>query len=114
MREAVWHAQCMGRIGNLVTTWERELGEGDYTSAVYARALAQGDLTLAHLRAGDRERIRAAIHDGSHEAFFLRRWQEHRDWLLEWRSRLLSFDLGDYIAGFQRLICLHLGSRGYK
>src|SRR5207247_1166446 len=23
LREAIWHAQCMGRIGNLVTTWER-------------------------------------------------------------------------------------------
>ncbi len=114
LREAVWHAQCMGRIGNLVTTWERELGEGDYTSAVYARALAQGDLTLAQLGAGDRERIRAAIHDGSHEAHFLRRWQEHRECLLDRRSRLQSFDLADYAAGFQKLICLHLGSRGYK
>ena len=114
LREAVWHAQCMGRIGNLVTTWERELGEGDYTSAVYARALAHGDLTLAQLGAGDRERIRAAIRDGRHEAHFLRRWQEHRESLLARRSQLHSFDLGELVAGFQRLICLHLGSRGYK
>ena len=38
LRDAVWHAQFMGRIGNLVTTWERELADGDYTSGVYARA----------------------------------------------------------------------------
>ena len=114
VREAVWHAQCMGRIGNLTTTWERELGEGDYTSGVYARALAQGDLTVAHLRAGDREQIRKAIRDGQHEAYFLERWQEHRKSILARRPRLKSFDLGELVTGLQRLICLHLGSRGYK
>ncbi|MBI3466220.1 MAG: hypothetical protein HY000_24665 [Planctomycetes bacterium] len=29
VREIVWNAQCMGRVGNLITTWQRELGEGD-------------------------------------------------------------------------------------
>jgi hypothetical protein len=114
LREAVWHGQCMGRIGNLVTTWERELGEGDYTSGVYARALAQGDVTLAQLQAGDREQIRGGILRGQHEAYFLGRWQEHRASLLAQRARLRSLDLGELVAGLQRLICLHLGSRGYK
>ena len=114
VREAVWHGQCMGRIGNLTTTWERELGEGDYTSGVYARALAQGDVTLAQLRAGDQEQIRKAIRDGQHEAYFLERWQEHRKSILARRPRLRSFDLGELVTGLQRLICLHLGSRGYK
>jgi hypothetical protein len=114
VREAVWLAQCMGRIGNLTTTWERELGEGDFTSGVYARALDNGDVTLEQLRAGDRDSIRAAIRDGQHEDYFLQRWQDHRQRLLALRPRLRSFDVGDLVAGLQRLICLHLGSRGYK
>jgi hypothetical protein len=114
LREAVWHGQCMGRIGNLTTTWERELGEGDYTSGVYARALAHGDVTLADLRSGDREQIRSAIRNGRHEDFFLRRWQEHRENLLARRAQVHSADVGVLVQGLQRLICLHLGSRGYK
>src|SRR5207253_5772344 len=90
-RQAFWHGQCMGRIGNLTTTWERELGEGDFTSGVYARALAHGDVTLAQLQAGDREAIQAAIRQGQHEAYFLCRWQEHRQWLLAHRGQLRSF-----------------------
>ena len=34
LREVVWRAQCHGRIGNLVTTWQREIGEDDFTSGV--------------------------------------------------------------------------------
>lgn len=114
LREAVWHGQCMGRIGNLTTTWERELGEGDFTSAVYIRALMLGDLTLEQLRQGDRETIRSAIIEGRHEAYFLARWQEHRQAILAKRPYVKSADLGHLVLGLQRLICLHLGSRGYK
>jgi hypothetical protein len=114
VREALWHGQCMGRIGNLTTTWERELGEGDYTSGVYARALADGDLTPADLRGGDREHIRTAIQRGQHEAYFLGRWQAHRQALMAKRDKVRSADLGKLVVGLQRLICLHLGSRGYK
>ena len=114
VREATWLGQCMGRIGNLTTTWERELGEGDFTSGVYARALMQGDLTLRQLRQVDREAIRAAIVEGQHEAHFLTRWQEHRLAILDKRPRVKSVDLNQLVLGLQRLICLHLGSRGYK
>jgi hypothetical protein len=114
VREAAWLGQCMGRIGNLTTTWERELGEGDFTSGVYARALMQGDLTPRQLRQVDREAIRAAIVDGQHEAHFLARWQEYRRTILAKKPRVKSVDLNQLALGLQRLICLHLGSRGYK
>lgn len=114
VRDAAWHGQCMGRVGNLVTTWERELGEADYTSGVYASAINSGDLTVAQLRAGDREQIRRAIVDGQHEALFLRRWQANRKYLQSRVSQIRSFDLSKYVEGLERLICLHLGSRGYK
>lgn len=114
VRDAAWHGQCMGRVGNLVTTWERELGEADYTSGVYASAINSGDLTIAQLRAGDRDEIRRAIVEGQHEVVFLKRWQANRKYLLSRVPHIRSFDLGKYVEGLERLICLHLGSRGYK
>ena len=114
LRDAVWHAQYMGRIGNLTTTWQREIGEGDFTSGVFARAVVAGDLTLDDLRRGDRQQLEAAIRGGRHEEFFLERWQEHRRQLLATAPRLRSVDLRQLVAGLERLICLHLGSRGYK
>lgn len=114
VRDAAWHGQCMGRIGNLTTTWERELGDADYSSGVYASALNSGDLTIEELRAGDREQIKKAIVEGGHEVKFLRQWQDHRRYLLSRVPHVRSCDLGRLVAGLERLICLHLGSRGYK
>ena len=89
-------------------------GEGDFTSGVYARALMHGDVTLDQLGRCDREAIRAGILGGRHEDFFLDRWQDHRRALIAKRARVRSFDLGELVVGLQRLICIHLGSRGYK
>ena len=114
LRDAIWHAQFMGRIGNLVTTWERELGEGDYTSGVYARALAYGDVTLEQLEANDREAIAQAIRAGGHESFFLGRWSNYRRRVLELSTRIKTVDLQALVKGYERLIRLHLGSRGFK
>src|SRR6185295_5019331 len=50
LREVVWHAQSMGRIGNLMSTWQREIADRDFTSGVFARAVLRGDLTVEDLR----------------------------------------------------------------
>ena len=114
LREAVWNAQWMGRIGNLATTWQRELGEADFTSGVYARAIACGDLSVAQLRVGDRQLIESAIISCGHEDHYWRKWQDHRRTLLSPRLQLRSFDIQHWVTGFEKLICLHLGSRGRK
>lgn len=114
LREAVWNAQCMGRIGNLITTWQRELGEGDYTSGVFARAVSQGHLTVEDLLAGNRQQIEAAIRSGDHENHFLKNWHKHRQHLHALQHRVRSVDLRQLAAGLDCLICLHLGSRGCK
>ena len=114
LRDAVWHAQCMGRIGNLITTWERELGDADYTSGVYARALAEGDLTVQDLDDHDVQSIARKIKAGRHEEFFLERWAQYRQRLVQLVPRVKSVDLKKLLTGYERLIRLHLGSRGYK
>lgn len=114
LREIIWNAQCMGRIGNLVTTWQRELGEQDFTSGIYARTISLGDLTVEQLRRADRQEIEDVVLKRGHESYFLKRWQRHRQFLLSKKSQLRSFDVTALVSGFERLFCLHLGSRGKK
>lgn len=114
VREAVWHAQCMARIGNLVSTWQREISEKDFTSAVFARAVLCGELKPEQLASDDRHRIEAAIRNGGHEEYFLRRWQQQREHLRGMRPHIRSFDLGQLVRGLDRLIDMELSSRGRK
>lgn len=114
LREAVWYAQCMGRIGNLTTTWQRELDEGDFTSGVFAHAVSHGDLTVHDLTCSHPNLIAVAIQRGGHEEHFLNRWQHYRRKLIDMCVKVHSVDLGRLVSGLERLICLHLGSRGKK
>ncbi|HXT57063.1 MAG TPA: transketolase C-terminal domain-containing protein [Pirellulales bacterium] len=114
LREVMWHAQWMARIGNLVTTWQREIGDGDYTSGVFARAVGRRELTVEQLRAGDAGEIEDVVRRGEHEAYFLRRWSYHRDRLGLMKPHFKAFDLGLVIEGLERLLLTELGSRGHK
>jgi hypothetical protein len=114
LRAALWHAQCMGRVGNLVTTWERELGDRDFTSGVFAHALQQGFLSVQQLIDADAEVVREAIAAHDCEAFFLKRWRHHRDQLLALADSIRTVDIRKLIVGLKQLLQIHLGSRGMK
>ncbi|MCA9082269.1 MAG: hypothetical protein KDA58_17035, partial [Planctomycetaceae bacterium] len=34
LREAIWHAQAMGRVGNILSTWRRELEDRDFSGGI--------------------------------------------------------------------------------
>ena len=114
LREALWHAQCMGRVGNLVTTWQRELDVKDFTSGVFALAVQRGVLTPQQLIEADAEQLREAIAAGDCESFFLDRWRRHRDEILARAASIRSVDLTELTGGLERLLGIHLASRGLK
>ena len=112
LREAVWHGQCMGRIGNLLSTWRRELAQGDFTSDVFARAVAEGDLSSDQLTVENHQQIEATIRNGGHEQFFFRRWQFHRERFLHMAALIKAVDLRKCMEGHEQFFCMHLASRG--
>jgi hypothetical protein len=114
LREVIWHAQSMGRIGNLVSTWQREIADRDFTSGVFARALREGDLTLEDLRSASPQAIEAAIRQGGHELYFLQKWEAHRKSVQSMSPHIRSVDVGALLTGLQRLIHMELSSRGFK
>jgi transketolase C-terminal domain/subunit len=114
LREVVWHAQSMGRIGNLVSTWQREVADRDFTSGVFARALRQGDLTPENLRSASPEFIEEAVRRGEHEQFFLRKWEAHRQCISALAAGIRSVDISQLLSALEQLIRMELGSRGLK
>ena len=121
VRRAVNRTQKLARIGNWITTWERELREGDFTSGVVVHALENGIVTndeLYHLResGGEREvaRIVERIRAQGIEEHFLDEWAAIRREVGAFEPEIDSIDLGSYLEGMETLLHLHIASRGKK
>ncbi len=112
LREAVWHLQCMARVGNLLSTWRREIGQQDYTSGVFARAVVEGDLSVRQLRPDNFGEIETAIVEGGHERYYFGRWKYHRECFLARARDVYAIDLQKLLNGSDRFFVMHLGGRG--
>ncbi|WP_144902075.1 hypothetical protein [Halobellus captivus] len=124
LRSVVDPAQRMARIGNWLSTWERELREGDVSSGVAVAAIERGLIEPAEvqdrcdLRDGDHseavdraiERIRAS----GLEAEFLEEWDEEYRRLVSLSHRTDVVDLDPFVEGTKDVLRYHLASRGFK
>jgi hypothetical protein len=111
-REVFWHAQRMGRIGNMLTTWEREVLDRDFTSGVFAHSIARGLLAPSDLRSLPAYEIMSMLEKAECHAHFIRDWKMHRQEIARKIESIQSCDLSCYLEGFEKLIVLHLASRG--
>lgn len=114
LRLVLSFAQHMGRIGNLVTTWEREIREQDFSSGVFPAALNMGVLTVDDLMQGDQQFISERIRGSGIEEKFLLRWSRLHRKVSRQISAFKTVELGKLVEGLETLIQLHLGSRGLK
>jgi hypothetical protein len=110
LRSLVLELQQMARIGNWLTTWERELYEGDYTAGVVVDALERDVVTPAL----DPETT-------------IRRIKEHdidEDFEAEWEMRYASASITDHgiesfdetalVEGMRTVMQHHIASYGHK
>ncbi|MFP9192413.1 hypothetical protein [Natronosalvus vescus] len=119
LRRITRRAQMMARIGNWVTTWERELREGDYSSGVVIAALEDGVVSREQVRAcgDDAETTEAcidAIADAGIESRFLHQWDTHYQEIKRLAPALESVDVDALLGGLETLLECHLVSRGHK
>ncbi|MBL8848476.1 MAG: hypothetical protein JNG89_02285, partial [Planctomycetaceae bacterium] len=92
LREAMWHAQSMGRIGNVLSTWRRELAEADQSSGMFGH---DSSLSLS-----------------SKEQLLLEKWRWHRSRCHAAAQRVASIDLNPVLNGHDRFFDMHLASSG--
>lgn len=119
LRRLLWRAQQMARIGNWVSTWERELEENDYGSGVVILAVENGIVSPAEvleLGQDSGQTSAQAVIDKIREA-------DIEDALVnEWFTRydsaqamdLNSIDVDDFLEGMETVMQFHLTSRGLK
>jgi hypothetical protein len=111
-REIFWHAQRMGRIGNMITTWEREVLDRDFSSGVFAYAIHRGYIEPTELSSLPAHEIMSILEEAGCQDHFIADWEKHRNRIQEQIRQIRSVDMTPYLEAFERLIKLHLCSRG--
>lgn len=121
LREIITHTQRMARIGNWITTWERELSEGDVTSGIVVYALEQEIIELEDVFAirenGDDatlDSVISTIHDNGVENVFLDQWAEEYATASQLEPDIASVDTAAYLESFETVMDYHMASKGYK
>lgn len=114
LREVTWNAQVMGRIGNAVSTWQRELKDNDFTSGIFAMALTNGVLSHEDLLDPDVDKVENCLLKSQLEEKMLFEWGKHREKISTLASRIKTINIESLLEGLDRLIGIHLGSRGLK
>lgn len=114
-RRTVLCLQEMGRIGNWLVTWEREIKADDFTSVVIAYALERKIITFEDLKNGDKNEIIKKVKNSSVEKSLLKKeWENHYRMLIERgkNSKLINSETISRRARY--LIFMHSMSRGLR
>lgn len=117
LRQILYLAQEMWRIGNWLMTWRRELVEGDHSAAVVITALREGIVTedeLDAIEAGttDPEEAIERIESADIEESLLAEWERRRDAILDRRSELGTVDVEAFVRASERVVSTQLASHG--
>lgn len=117
LRSILCDLQQMARIGNWVTTWERELGEGDISSGVVVCALRRGVVDyeeIAEAEGQDVERLADRIRSNGIESEFTREWELRDRTVRKRTAEIDSVDAEQIVDGIEVVMNHHLASEGHK
>lgn len=116
LRDLLWDLQEMARIGNWLTTWEREIYEEDYSAGIVVLALEEGIVTPDELQGTEAQKDAAIarIKDRDVEQVFRDRWADRYCAVRDRDSDAKSVDLDALVDGMETVFEYHLESRGFK
>lgn len=117
LRSLLCDLQQMARIGNWLTTWERELAEGDFSSGISVCAIRRGVITPAEVVNADEATVEALvdrIKTHGIESEFTREWQIRHRSVRKRTTGLTSVDGDAIVDGLESVMTHHLASDGYK
>jgi len=112
IRETLWHVQAMGRVGNVLSTWRREINEGDFSSGMIARAVSDGIIDDETISQCDHKEIVSKLREANYDQVLKEKWERHRRVAHRAAQQVISMDLAPVLKGHDRFLEMHLGSTG--
>lgn len=105
----------MGRIGNSITTWEREIKERDFVNGVIAYVVDMQAITIEDLKKHkEPAKIINKIKILKVEKKLLKEWEECYFNIKKIAKKAEIFNIEEFLRRLEKLLILHLISRGFK
>lgn len=114
IREAIWMAQKMARIGNWVSTWQREIDENDFSSGIFSYAVDLKIININDLKRENHSELVFRIKKAKLEQKLLKEWGHYYYKIQGLGNRIKSIKPKIFLSNLKKLLILHLISRGYK
>jgi len=115
LRNLIWDLQKLARIGNWLTTWERELAENDPTAGIIVYALQQDILSPEDLSdTVQASAIASRIKQHGVEERFIGEWWRRYHEISDREFGAETVDLNAYVEGMETVLQYHLDSQGRK
>ena len=112
IREALWHSQAMGRVGNVLSTWRREVENRDFSNRMVCQALSEGAVRPGDLEDLPADELKRLLLAERFEDELMDKWKRHRHVSHEVAKRVRSIDLRPVLAAHDRFFEMHLGCIG--
>ncbi len=114
LREIIGEAQKMARIGNWVSTWEREIEDKDFTSGIFAYAIDMKLITPCDLKKKNKVEIIKRVKNSNIETKFLKKWEDKYYEIKKKDKEIKGIDIKKLLFGLEKLLVLELISKNYK
>lgn len=118
MRSIIYKAQRMTRIGNWVSTWEREVFENDFANGIFAKAIDTEIITIKELKnIKDEEKLKIIekIRKSGIEKEFINNWDEIYNEIKEMGTNEENkIMINEILNRLEKVVVSHLSSKGYK
>lgn len=114
IREILWRAQRMGRIGNSITTWKREVIENDFSSEIFAYLIINKIITPSEIREKTKDKLAEIIEESGASKYFFKEWTRYYKEIKELSRATESLKLDNILNGLENLLEMHLLSEGFK
>lgn len=113
--KAAKEAQAMGRIGNWVSTWKREMVEKDFSSGIIIYCINEKKINIKdikkYLKKTDTKnfhRLVKQIEQSGSLNYFFKKWNEHRENIKKMTKKINFFSINKYLKGADNFLKMHL------
>ena len=114
-RQIILYTQKIARIGNWLTTWEREIKKNDFSSLVFPYALA-GNVFVSSkdFLNKNKDKVINKIKKSGMEKNLLKKWEEYYRKIEKIEIKNKSINTKKILSKFKYFLFMHLISQGYK